>query len=151
LTKTLKARYPDIAVIVLSIHDESVYAERVLLAGAQGYLMKDAAADHIVEAVRRVLGGDIYVSDAVSNKFLHIIAGDKTGTTKTPIERLSDREFETFRLIGQGLKASHIATQLHLSVKTVETYRSRIKEKLGLDNAAQLLQYAISWSKNQNE
>lgn len=151
LTKTLKARYPDIAVIVLSIHDESVYAERVLLAGAQGYLMKDAAADHIVIAVRRVLRGEIYVSDAVSNKFLHIIAGDKAGTTKTPIESLSDREFETFRLIGQGYKASQIAAQLHLSVKTIETYRSRIKEKLGLDNAAQLLQYSISWAKNQRQ
>jgi DNA-binding NarL/FixJ family response regulator len=151
LTKTLKARYPDIAVIVLSIHDESVYAERVLLAGAQAYLMKDSAADNIVKAVRRVLRGEIYVSDAVSDKFLHIIAGDKTGTSKTPIENLSDREFETFRLIGQGYKASQIASQLHLSVKTIETYRSRIKDKLGLVNAAQLLQYSISWAKNQNE
>lgn len=151
LTKTLKARYPDIAVIVLSVHDESVYAERVLLAGAQAYLMKDAVSDHIVKAVRRVLRGEIYVSDAVSNKFLHIIAGDKAGAIKTSIENLSDREFETFRLIGQGFKASQIAAQLHLSVKTIETYRSRIKEKLGLDNAAQLLQYSISWARNRNQ
>lgn len=106
LTKTLKTRYPDIAVIVLSVHDESVYAERVLLAGAQAYLMKDAVSDHIVKAIRRVLRGEIYVSDVVSDKFLHIIAGDKAGAAKTAIGSLSDREFETFRLIGQGYKAS---------------------------------------------
>lgn len=151
LTKTIKARYPKTFVIVLSMHDESVYAERALLAGAQAYLMKDAVSENIVKAVRRVLRGEIYVSEAISNKFLHIIASDKTGTTKTPIETLSDREFETFRLIGQGFKASQIAAQLHLSVKTIETYRSRIKEKLGLANAAQLLQYSIAWARNQNE
>jgi len=151
LTKTLKARYPEIAVIVLSVHDESVYAERVLLAGAKAYLMKDAVSEHIVKAIRKVLRGEIYVSDAVSNKFLHIIAGDKAGEAKTAIDSLSDREFETFRLIGQGYKASQIATRLHLSVKTIETYRTRIKEKLRLENAAELLQYSISWSKNQNE
>jgi len=151
LTKTIKARYSKIHVIVLSVHDESVYAERVLLAGAQAYLMKDAVCDNIVKAIRTVLRGDIYVSDAISNKFLHIIAGDKAGTTKTAIDNLSDREFETFRLIGQGFKASQIAAQLHLSVKTIETYRSRIKEKLRLDNAAQLLQYSITWARNKNE
>ena len=151
LTKTIKTRYPKTFVIVLSMHDESVYAERVLLAGAQAYLMKDSVSENIVKAIRRVLRGDIYVSDAVSNKFLHIIAADKTGTTKTPIETLSDREFETFRLIGQGYKASQIASQLHLSVKTIETYRSRIKEKLGLATAAKLLQYSIAWARNHNE
>lgn len=151
LTKTLKARYPDIAVIVLSVHDELVYAERVLLAGAKGYLMKDTVSEHIITAIRKVLRGEIYVSDAVSKKFMHIIAGDKAGMNKTPIEGLSDREFETFRLIGRGVKASQIAAQLHLSVKTIETYRSRIKEKLGLDSASQLLQYAISWARNKGE
>jgi DNA-binding NarL/FixJ family response regulator len=151
LTKILKARYPDIAVIILSIHEETVFAERALLAGAQGYLMKNVASENIVKAIRRVLRGEIYVSETVSDKFLHIIAGDKAGTTKTPIENLSDREFETFRLIGKGLKASQIAAQLHLSVKTVETYRSRIKEKLGIENAAQLLQFSISWARNQNQ
>lgn len=151
LTKTLKARYPDIAVIILSVHDESVYAERVLLAGAKAYLMKDAVCEHIVKAIRKVLRGEIYVSDVVSDKFLHTIAGDKAGAAKTAIDSLSDREFETFRLIGQGYKASQIAVRLHLSVKTIETYRTRIKEKLRLENAAQLLQYSIAWSKNQNE
>jgi DNA-binding NarL/FixJ family response regulator len=151
LTKTIKAKYPGLFVIVLSVHDESVYAERVLLAGAQGYLMKDAIPENIVKAIRMVLRGEIYVSDAVAKKFLHIIAGDKAGITKTAIESLSDREFETFRLIGQGYKASQIALQLHLSVKTIETYRSRIKGKLGLANAAQLLQYSIAWARNRSE
>lgn len=151
LTKTMKAKYPKLVVIVLSVHDESVYAERALLAGAHAYLMKDVVPENIVKAIRTVLRGEIYVSDAVARKFLHIIAGDRAGTAKTAIDSLSDREFETFRLIGQGYKASQIAARLHLSGKTIETYRSRIKEKLGFVNAAQLLQYAIAWARNQNQ
>jgi DNA-binding NarL/FixJ family response regulator len=150
LTKNIKAGYPKLSVIVLSIHDESVYAERALLAGAKAYLMKDAASENIVRAIRTVLSGEIYVSNTISKKFLHKIAGDKTSTFKTPIENLSDREFEIFRLIGEGFKASQIAKQLHLSTKTIETYRSRIKEKLNLPNAAELLQYSIKWAKSQD-
>jgi DNA-binding NarL/FixJ family response regulator len=150
LTKSIKARHPKLSVIVLSVHDESVYAERALLAGAKAYLMKDAVSENIVKAIRTVLSGEIYVSNTISKKFLHKIAGDKAGTTKTPIENLSDREFEVFRLIGEGYKASHIAKQLHLSTKTIETYRSRIKEKLNLPNAAELLQYSIKWAKSQD-
>jgi DNA-binding NarL/FixJ family response regulator len=150
LTKNIKAGYPKLSVIVLSIHDESVYAERALLAGAKAYLMKDAASENIVRAIRTVLSGEIYVSNTISKKFLHKIAGDKTSTFKTPIENLSDREFEIFRLIGEGFKASQIAMQLHLSTKTIETYRSRIKEKLNLPNAAELLQYSIKWAKSQD-
>ncbi len=150
LTKSLKARHPKVSVIVLSVHDESVYAGRALLAGAQGYLMKDAVSDNIIKAIRTVLSGEIYVSSTLSKKFLHTIAQDKAGTTKTPIEGLSDREFEIFRLIGEGYKASQIAEQLHLSTKTIETYRSRMKEKLNLPNAAELLRYAIKWAKSQD-
>lgn len=149
LTKSIKARHPTLSVIVLSVHDESLYAERSLLAGAQAYLMKDAVSENIVKAIRTVLSGEIYVSNTVSKKFLHKIAGDKAGTTKTPIESLSDREFEVFRLIGEGYKASQIAKLLHLSTKTIETYRSRIKEKLNLPNASELLQYSIKWAKSQ--
>ena len=136
--------------IVFSVHDESLYAERALLAGAKAYLMKDGVSENIIKAIRTVLSGEIYVSDIISKKFLHKIAGDKAGTAKTPIESLSDREFEIFRLIGEGLKASQIAKQLYLSTKTIETYRSRIKEKLNLPNAAELLQYSIKWAKSQN-
>jgi DNA-binding NarL/FixJ family response regulator len=149
LTKSIKAGHPKLPVIVLSVHDESVYAERALLAGAKAYLMKDAVSENIVRAIRTVLSGEIYVSNTISKKFLHKIARDKAGTTKTPIENLSDREFEVFRLIGEGFKASQIAMQLHLSIKTIETYRSRIKEKLNLHNAAELLQYSIKWAKSQ--
>jgi DNA-binding NarL/FixJ family response regulator len=151
LTKTIKARYPELSVIVFSVHDESIYAERVLLAGAKGYLMKDVVSEHIVTAIRTVLRGEIYVSDTIAKKFMHIIAGDKAGIFKTAIERLSDRELETFRLIGEGYSMSKIAERLHLSVKTIETYRSRIKEKLGLTDAAQLLQYSIHWARNQDK
>jgi DNA-binding NarL/FixJ family response regulator len=134
LTKRLKALHPGLSVIVLSVHDESLYAERALLAGAKAYLMKDAVSENIVKAIRTVLSGEIYVSNTISKKFLHN----------------SDREFEIFRLIGEGYKASQIAGQLHLSTKTVETYRSRVKEKLNLPNAAALLQYSIKWAKSQD-
>jgi len=150
LTKNIKAGNSKLPVIVLSVHDESVYAERALLAGAKAYLMKDAVSENIVKAIRTVLSNEIYVSNTISKKFLHKIARDKKGTTKTPIENLSDREFEVFRLIGEGFKASQIAKQLHLSIKTIETYRSRIKEKLNLPNAAELLQYSIKWAKSQD-
>ncbi|MCX5634009.1 MAG: response regulator transcription factor [Phycisphaerae bacterium] len=150
LTKNIKARHPALPVIILSVHDESLYAERALLAGAKAYLMKDEVSENIIKAIRTVLNGEIYVSDTISKKFLHKIAGDKAGTAKTPIESLSDREFEIFRLIGEGLKASQMAKQLHLSIKTIETYRARIKEKLNLANAAELLQYSIKWAKNQD-
>jgi DNA-binding NarL/FixJ family response regulator len=138
LTKRLKALHPGLSVIVLSVHDESLYAERALMAGAKAYLMKDAVSENIVKAIRTVLSGEIYVSNTISKKFLHKIARDKVGTSKTPIENLSDREFEIFRLLGEGYKASQIARQLHLSTKTVETYRSRLKEKLNLPNASEL-------------
>ena len=151
LTKTIKTKYPKLPIVVLSIHDESVYAERALRAGARAFLMKDAVSENIVKAIRTVLSGEIYVSNTISKKFLHEVAGDKTGTTKTPIENLSDREFEIFRLIAEGHRASQIAKKLHLSVKTVDTYRGRLKEKLNLDSANELLQYAIKWAKSQGQ
>lgn len=145
LTKSIKAKYPKLRVLVLSVHDESIYAERALRAGARAYLMKEVVSENIVKAIRSVSKGEIYVSDAISKKFLHKIAGDKADKTKTSIENLSDREFEIFHLIGEGYKASQIAKKLHLSVKTVETYRGRLKEKLNITDAPTLLQYAIKW------
>lgn len=145
LTKSIKAKYPKLRVLVLSVHDESIYAERALRAGARAYLMKEVVSENIVKAIRSVSKGEIYVSDTISKKFLHKIAGDKADKTKTSIENLSDREFEIFRLIGEGYKASQIAKKLHLSVKTVETYRGRLKEKLNITDASKLLRYAIKW------
>ena len=150
MTKNIKARYPRLPVIIFSVHDEFIYAERALLGGARAYLMKDAVSENVIKAIRAVLKGEIFVSDTISKKFLHTIARDKTGTAKTPIENLSDRELEIFRLIGEGYKASQIAKQLHLSVKTIQTYRTRIKEKLDIANASELLKYSIKWAKGQN-
>ena len=146
LTKDIKARYPKLPVIVLSMHDESIYAERVLHAGARAYLMKDAVSDKIITAIHTVLGGDIYVSDIMAKKLLRKFAGNHVDAVKTSMNNLTDREFEVFRCIGQGNKPSRIATRMHISVKTVETYFARIKEKLDIANSAQLLQYAIKWA-----
>jgi DNA-binding NarL/FixJ family response regulator len=150
LTKNIKTRYPELPVIIFSVHDESIYAERALRAGAHAYMMKETVSENIIKAIRTVLNGEIFVSDKILKKFLHNIAGGKADAAKTPMEHLSDRELEIFRLIGEGLKASQIAKQLHLSVKTIETYRTRIKEKLGLVNASELLQYSIRWAKSQD-
>jgi DNA-binding NarL/FixJ family response regulator len=145
LTKSIKAGYPKLPVIVLSIHDESVYAERALRAGAQAYLMKEVVSDNIVTAIRTVLSGEIYVSNTMGKKMLRKLAAGKADTISGPMDSLSDRELEIFRLIGQGYKPSKIAKSMHLSVKTVETYRARIKEKLNLADADELLRYAIRW------
>jgi len=146
LTKSLKARYPTLPVLVLSIYDELTYAERALHAGAQAYLMKEVASENIVTAILTVLSGEIYVSNAMGKKLLRkMAAAGNADTISTSIDSLSDRELEIFRLIGQGYKPSKIAQSLHLSVKTVESYRARIKEKLNLANADELLRYAIQW------
>lgn len=151
LTKSIKAGYPGIEIIVFSVHDENIYAERALSAGAKSYLMKDAVSDNIIKAIRSVLNGEVYISSALSRKLLHRFSGNKVGTGETSIESLSDRELEVFRLIGQGYKASQIGKQLFLSVKTIETYRARIKEKLSLPNASSLLQHSIKWTKMEDE
>ena len=152
LTKDLKTRYPTLPMIVLSIYDELTYAERALHAGARAYLMKEVASENIVAAIRTVLSGEIYVSNAMGKKLLRkMAAAGKTDTISTSIDSLSDRELETFRLIGRGFKPSKIAQSMHLSVKTVETYRARIKEKLNLANADELLRYAIQWVSSKSE
>ncbi len=146
LTKDIKARYPKLPVIVLSMHDESIYAERALHAGARAYLMKDAVSDKIITAIHTVLSGEIYVSDIMAKKLLRKLAGNHVDAIETPIHNLTDREFEVFRCIGEGSKPSRIAQRMHLSVKTVETYIARIREKLDLADSAQLLRYAIKWA-----
>jgi len=151
LTKSIKARYPRLPVIVLSIHDESVYAERALRAGAEAYLMKEVISENIITAIRTVLSGEIYVSDQIGKKFLRNVFKQKSNMKGDPVAKLSDREFEIFRLIGGGYKTSQIANRMHLSVKTIETYRARIKEKLNFTDASELLRYAIKWVSSQKE
>jgi len=145
LTRIIRQQHPQLPVIVLSMHDESVYAERALRAGAQAYLMKEVVAEKVVTAIRKVLRGEVYLSDKITRNFLRKLSEKKTGLSDTPAERLSNREFEVFTLIGQGYKPSKIAACMNLSIKTFETYRARIKIKLNLADAEELLQYAIKW------
>lgn len=143
LIKDIRVRHADLPVLVLSMSDESVYAERVLRAGASGYLMKEAATDEVLTALRRVLDGGIYLSDAMASRLLAQLVRGVPADGGSPVDRLSDRELEVFGLIGRGLGTGEIARRLHLSPKTIETYRAHIKQKLNLADAAELLQHAI--------
>lgn len=151
LTKDIKAQYPNLPVLALSMHDEALYAERMLRAGARGYIMKDEATEKVVTAIRKILSGEIYVSDRMAAKMVRKLVGGGPDVGTSAIERLSDRELEVFHLIGQGHGTRQIAERLHLSVKTIETYREHIKEKLNLADASELLQYAIQWTHSQDK
>src|SRR5271156_3164611 len=149
LLKNLRMLYLDLPVLILSMHDESIYAERALRAGANGYIMKQEATEKVLVAVRRILSGEIYVSDRIANKMLkHYITGSGT-LRNSSIADLSDRELEVFRLIGEGHGTRQIAEELHLSIKTVESYQAHIKEKLSLRSARELMQHAIQWNMNE--
>jgi len=145
LIKNLKARRRQLRVLVLSMHDESLYAERALRAGAHGYVMKREAPTHVITAIRKVLAGDVFLSDTLSARFMRKLAAGEDFAEESPVSRLSDRELEVYSHIGQGLKTRQIAAKLNLSVKTIETYREHIKEKLGLGDATELVQSAIKW------
>jgi DNA-binding NarL/FixJ family response regulator len=131
-------------VLVLSMHDESLYAERALRAGANGYIMKQEATERVLHAIRRIRGGEVYVSDRMAKRLLkQIVSSPVAG--KSPMEALTDRELAVFRLIGKGRGTREIADDLHVSVKTVESYQAHIKEKLSLKNARELVQHAFQW------
>jgi len=145
LMRNIKAQYSGLPVLVVSTHDESIYAEIAFRAGALGYLMKQEALERILPAIRRVLSGAIYVSDALASKMLQQQVRGQKDVHDSPIKRLSDREMEVFQLIGRWKKTSEIAAELHLSVKTIEYYREQIKHKLDLKSASELAHYATSW------
>lgn len=145
LVKHLIAQKEDLKILVVSRHDESLYAERVIRAGAKGYIMKLEAGDVLLKAVRKVLNGGIYVSEEVSERLLMGMARGQKDAMESPIETLSDRELEVFELTGKGNSTREIAERLHLSVKTVESYRARIKTKLNLENATELMVHAVKW------
>lgn len=147
--KDLLALSPDLAILIVSMHDEAVYAERALRAGARGYIMKEAGGEAVVAAIRQILAGQAYVSPAMSARLLDNLSGRKPRGSSSPIEKLSDREFEVFQLIGQGKSTRDIATQLHLSSKTVDVHRSHIKEKLELNDVTALIRYAVRWVETQ--
>jgi DNA-binding NarL/FixJ family response regulator len=149
LMKNLEGRV-SVPVLVYSMHDESIYAERCLHAGARGYLMKQAPPEALLEAIRHVLGGKTYLSDQMSERLLGKFVGNGKARAahKSPIETLSDRELEVLQLLGNGLTTAQIAEQLCLSVKTVETYREHLKQKLNLADGQKLMRYAIEWALN---
>jgi DNA-binding NarL/FixJ family response regulator len=147
--KDLLAAEPKLAVLVVSMHDELVYAERALRAGARGYIMKEAGGENLLTAIRQVLRGEVYVSPRMSARILAAMSGTRPRGSSSPIEKLSDREFEVFQLIGQGKSTRDIAEQLHLSPKTVDVHRGHIKEKLELKDATALIRHAVRWVETQ--
>jgi DNA-binding NarL/FixJ family response regulator len=140
----VRAHHPELPILVLSMHDEAIYAERLLSAGANGYIMKSAASEQFLEALRRVLDGRIYLSESVSNNMIQKLAEGATYISN-PIDRLSNRELQILHMIGNGMSTKETAQALNLSIKTVESHRQRIKRKLNLNTGTQLVQYAVNW------
>ena len=150
LVKHVLSRKEDQKILVVSRHDESLYAERVIRAGAKGYVMKVEAGEVLLKAVRKVLNGGIYVSEKVSERLLMGMARGQQEVMESPMEKLSDRELEVFELTGKGNSTREIAEKLHLSIKTVESYRARIKTKLNLENATELMVHAVKWVESEH-
>lgn len=148
--KDIQALAPGLAVLVISMHDESLYAERVLRAGARGYVMKQEGGKRIMEGIRAVLENKVFVSEKMSARIMDAFTGRRAGDTGGSVESLSDREFEVFQLIGRGRSTKEIAAQLHLSVKTVEVHRVNIKAKLKLATSPELIHYAVRWMESQS-
>lgn len=151
LIKSLKAGCPQVAVLVLSMHDENLYAERALRAGASGYIMKSEATQKIIHAIRTVIRGDVYVSEAVASRLAKRLVGGRQGISTLPVAELSDRELEVFQLLGRGYSTRQISEHLNVGFKTVQSYSARIKEKLNLANINELMREAIRWHENRSE
>ncbi|WP_455382991.1 response regulator [Salinispira pacifica] len=150
LVKQLKASHPDVPALIISMHDEAVYAARALKAGARGYVMKQEAASVMLDAIQTVLAGRIYVSSAIRDRLLERMFSQRDESEMLPVERLSDRELEVLELIGQGYGATEIARVLTLSVKTVNAYRDHVKEKLGIESAGELRRFAVNWVRSRD-
>jgi DNA-binding NarL/FixJ family response regulator len=145
LVKNLESQFPLVALIVLSMHDEALYAERALRAGARGYVMKRESSKSVLASIRRVLEGGVYVSERVVNSMARRLSSSPKEAETSPVERLSDRELEIFRLLGQGRTTAQMAEDLHLSLKTVQAYCARAKEKFGVSSLGELVRAAIRW------
>ncbi len=150
LIKHLKELCPKLRVLVLSMHDEMLYAERSLRAGAMGYITKEEATVNVLSAIRKVLAGQVYLSERMAGRMMKKMVGGTTEEPGSPLEVLTDRELEVFQLLGRGIGTRQIAEELRVGIKTVESYRARIKEKLQLADGNQLLQHAIQWVQNSN-
>lgn len=149
--KDVQAMHPGMLVLVLSMHDEALYAERILRAGARGYVMKETAADALINAARRVLSGGIYLSERMAGQMLELVAGQGKQAGASPLDRLTDRELEVLQLIGQGRATRHIAKQLHISARTVDAHRAHIKDKLQLEDGPALVRYAVRWMESRTK
>ena len=149
LVKSIKAIHPGVVTLVLSMHEETLYAERALRAGARGYIMKREATKKVVSGIRAVRAGQLFVSEKISVRMAQKFVDGRTSAAATPAEQLSDRELEVFQLLGRGLSTRQIAEHLHVGFKTVQAYAARIKEKLGLANASELMREAIRWQESQ--
>lgn len=149
LLKVMLAERPALPVLIVSMHDESLYALRALRAGARGYIMKGEAQVQLIGALRKIVGGGIYLSPNLNERLILCLVKSPDGDPSSPVGRLSDRELEVLQMIGRGTATRHIARTLHLSVKTIETYRAHIKEKLGFKDAAELVRFAVEWTAGQ--
>ena len=148
LVREISRRHPALPMLVLSMYDESLYAERAMLAGASGYIMKQEAIPAVVKAIRHVLDGNLFASEKVKEKmFQRMVSRKKRPDNKSPLEQLTNRELEVFRLIGNGLSTKEITEQMHVSHKTVGTYRENIKNKLGIKHYTELVKFAVHWSR----
>jgi len=143
LLKAMRQRYPGIPALVLSMHEEWLYAQRALRAGARGYVMKQEAIEHVVMAIHRVLRGEVYISEKIANRLLSCMVTGGKSESGFSVDQLTNRELQTLQMIGQGLSTREIAAQLNLSVKTIESYRENLKRKLNLNNSNELVRYAI--------
>lgn len=145
LIKGVKKRYPKIKALVLSMHDENLYAERSIKAGAKGYVMKNDLTDNIIKAIRKIMDGNLYLSDNITSRLLNVLVNQDHGDDNQDIKKLSDREFQIFQLIAKGYKTGDIGKEINISVKTVEAHKLRIRHKLDLKNSSELVKYAIEW------
>jgi DNA-binding NarL/FixJ family response regulator len=143
--KDAKALHENIPVLVVSMHDEKIYAERCLRAGASGYIMKEESAEHLISAIQRVLDGGVHLSATMSERILKSVSGSNSRNEDSPLQKLTDREFEIFQFIGRGKTTNEIAQELHISPRTVDVHRAQIKEKLQLKSGTALVHYAVQW------
>jgi DNA-binding NarL/FixJ family response regulator len=150
LMKSLKSQHPQLPVLIMSMHEESMYAERSLRAGAKGYIMKQEANSKILEAINTILRGELYLSAAIKEKMLHVLVKSSVNEVKFSLDNLSDRELEVYRLVGNGFGTREIAAKLCLSSKTIDSYRENLKVKLRLNKGSELVQHAIQWVKSEN-
>jgi len=150
LIKGVKKRYPAIKSLVLSMHDENLYAERAIKAGAKGYIMKNDLTDNIIKAIRKIMDGNLYLSENITSRLLKVLVNNEQDTDNLDVKKLSDREFQIFQLIAKGFKTGDIGKEINISVKTVEAHKLRIRHKFDLKNSPELIKYAIEW-KHRND